>query len=1783
MADLSVAVAIVAEDKASGPIRGIASVVESLAGSVNAPVAALSTLTSALGAVGLASVGLHAVADAAKGLGSAIGVGLNASIENVSAQFQAFTKDSAVTAQVLGLVRKEANDTPFGFLELAQAVGGLIPSARQAREPLLDLTRTAEILAKTHPEQGLQGAAFALREAVSGDFTSVIERFDLPRQVINDLKAQGVPNLEIVRRAMAAMGYDIDVVTRASETLEGRWSTFQDALGDVRATLSKPLFDLLKTGLQEAQGLFDRNSERIMAWADVAGHVIADVVSAMARGVGSILSNLAPLGEGLAHAFDALRAGDVSGAIDAIGTGITGAFENIVAGVSGFAKSMFGAGYTLVATLANGIVSGIGAVVDAVGEVVAVIADFLVGNSPPPKGPLSQIDQGGYNVIAAFAGGVSAGSTAVATAVQEVATNFDALSIAGQASMDAVQAAFENAKGSLGGMKSVGLDAAGAIKDLEVQIRDLDHEAARVKYTADAIKDAFDDLAAPVKKALDELKGFRDFAADQKKIDLDREGLAIKQAELQARGNKGAEAAVKARRDEFSARKDAFEIQQQQAELDRRQAALPLEKQLADMKAQQDAILDPLQKQLRVYDEQKKALDFQRKQWQDIKSAIDDAVKAATPTGGGGGGGVAKGAAPGAKTGMANLKDLLPTKEEIDEFASKTFGGAGESIARGIATGAQKWFSAHAGEVIGGGLGAVLGGAVLGPIGAVAGGLLGGALVDAVNKHLAAHGIDGGALVASLGAGIAEVATRVSTFLGSLANAETLATAVNKAFGDLIPPGLNPILDAVDQAFAAIKTTVSGVVSTLQQGGLQGAWQAITTAMSDFAPTGERIQTALNAVGQAIGALVPQPLGNFVSGLIDTAKEATAGTSPLASLAAVVNTVSGAISDATSFVKDHVAVQAGLVAVIAGAATAWGLMTAAQIAQATATNIVSVATKAYAAVQAALNVVLTANPIGILVVALAALAVGLKYAYDNSEEFRTVVDGAFAAVKGAVATAIEAASGFITGFGELLTSVGNTVGRWYATVRAAFEDAQRAVVGAMLKTQVAIETGWDLAYGAVQYGVRAIRDTVQTGWDLVSGVVATAQDAISALLEGRWADFGTIVANAGTAILAKATQLWTGIRDAAVEWFDKIVSYLPDWGQSIVKGLAALVTDFVTGAAKLGKSIVDGIIGAIRDGIGEIGQAARAFAQAGLDAIKGVFKPGSPSRAAYAIAETVPQGIVSAFQDGTPSIAGAARRLAQAALDAVADRIPAFRQVGEDLMVRFNAAMRDTTPDTLAAITSFVDGAKTRFDALRTWLGDLHSGWIGQVAAKRTELLKLFNYQAFVRGEGTKVVPELEELANQFVSNLTDLATKAGDALSKLTTDYQDNVRKAREAAQQQAADAVAAAAARVQELAEQRSLQKRIQAQKDAFAAMLAIQKAAFDAQQNQLEAALSVQEQAYKIAFQAQLKLNRIGTDAAPGVTTAQAALDTQTELLRIDYEASRDLGRAATEDQKKEIAQRAADAKLALQDKIDEERFLAEATKDLRLKLQQEQILAEKEQALQALKDQAAEETYVREQTASLRAEIANRASAFDQLVARQTADFEASLDLDAYLRQIQQINDERDARIAGINDALREKEAALTADLETERAKILDNLKSEVEDLQKHYIDAVVEAFHHAQVDIQDFISTINDDLRAQTKAVANDVLALIGQIQQAKQQIGDTPSYSSPPPYVMPDTTRFGIPQSTPTPVNLGSSLSPVPAAGKTVINNVTVNALTANMSAEDLNNVLDRQRMLAGS
>lgn len=278
MASYTVQIIFEGEDRASGPARNVQGALGGL-GNVAGGLAG-GALAGAAG--GLLALGAGAAAFVHQGLD------FNNSMEIVTAQLNAFTKDGAKSAEILDMIKQRAASTPFAFEDMAEATAALLPVSKQSGLALEDLISKAEILAASNPAEGLEGAAFALKEAAGGDFTSIIERFNLPRQYLNQLKEQGVPAAEAVSMAMQQMGLDTDLVSNLAGTASGRWSTLMDTVTGLAASLTQPMFQLFSDGLGALQPQIDAAMPMLTAMAAELGGNLASGIQVVIQWGGEL-------------------------------------------------------------------------------------------------------------------------------------------------------------------------------------------------------------------------------------------------------------------------------------------------------------------------------------------------------------------------------------------------------------------------------------------------------------------------------------------------------------------------------------------------------------------------------------------------------------------------------------------------------------------------------------------------------------------------------------------------------------------------------------------------------------------------------------------------------------------------------------------------------------------------------------------------------------------------------------------------------------------------------------------------------------------------------------------------------------------------------------------------------------------------------------------------------------------------------------------------------------------------------------------------------------------------------------------------------------------------------------------------------------------------------------------------------------------------------------------------------------------------------------------------------
>ena len=272
----------------------------------------------------------------------------------------------------------------------------------------------------------------------------------------------------------------------------------------------------------------------------------------------------------------------------------------------------------------------------------------------------------------------------------------------------------------------------------------------------------------------------------------------------------------------------------------------------------------------------------------------------------------------------------------------------------------------------------------------------------------------------------ADDTTGVLKMLGdiSLGNADKLQTLV-RAYGKMssaqkvtlenvnmmIDAGFNPlnqICDATGESMSALYKRISdgkvgfneleaAVEAATSQGGQ--FYNGMLEASQTFNGRMSTLKDNLAALTGELTSGLFAALGDLVVKLNETAVSFLDNDEKIARLKDTIGIATAVIVAAgTAFLTYKGYVAAATAAEAIHTATTTAMTAAHKAAEAGATGL--------KLAQAALNAVISANPVGLFVAALAALAAGLVTAYQTSETFRTAVNSAFSAVQKIAQSAI---------------------------------------------------------------------------------------------------------------------------------------------------------------------------------------------------------------------------------------------------------------------------------------------------------------------------------------------------------------------------------------------------------------------------------------------------------------------------------------------------------------------------------------------------------------------------------------------------------------------------------------------------------------------------------------------------------------------------------------------------------------------------------------------------------
>jgi hypothetical protein len=292
-----------------------------------------------------------------------------------------------------------------------------------------------------------------------------------------------------------------------------------------------------------------------------------------------------------------------------------------------------------------------------------------------------------------------------------------------------------------------------------------------------------------------------------------------------------------------------------------------------------------------------------------------------------------------------------------------------------------------------------------------------------------------------------------------------------------------------------------------------------------------------------------------------------------------LNLVAGALSNLVGWIQKNSDLLKPLIVVIGAGAAAWGLYTL-------ATNAYTIATTAATIAQEGLNLAMSLNPIGIVIVLIAALVAAFIEAWQNSQTFRDIVTGVWNDIKSAVLTVV-------TWFTQTVPAAFATVLDWF---RNTWSEASALVSGVFTSLEHQAATGFGIP-GDVQAAFGGARSWFSDKWGDVKGFVSAVftdvehdaesgfgvPGAITGAFGGarswfsdKWGDVSGFVSGAFTSLIHDAEGGF-GVVNAIQGAFGGGKGGLLAWLSSTFSGVGKMLAGLVVGPINAVIEAIDAI------------------------------------------------------------------------------------------------------------------------------------------------------------------------------------------------------------------------------------------------------------------------------------------------------------------------------------------------------------------------------------------------------------------------------------------------------------------------------------------------------------------------------------------------------------------------------------------------------------------------------
>lgn len=431
----------------------------------------------------------------------------------------------------------------------------------------------------------------------------------------------------------------------------------------------------------------------------------------------------------------------------------------------------------------------------------------------------------------------------------------------------------------------------------------------------------------------------------------------------------------------------------------------------------------------------------------------------------------------------------------------------------------------------------------------------------------------GYSIMTAKGIATAESTTYMNSMLNELGKGGTkVSTALKqktgKSFQDLMKDGksLGDVLQILKDYANETGTNFNDLWSSSEAG--KAGLTLLSDGVDSFNDAVDGMNKSTGATSEALKKL--DTPSTKAKKAINQLKNAgiSLGQTALVSLTPVINSICNAIKNLTSWftglspgVQQVILVILGLITALAPVLIIVGKVISAI---GTIMTLAPMIVSAITAIGGAFNSVgamASANPIGMIIIAIGALVAVLIYAYNHCKTFRNIVNTAFTAVKNVVGSVVSALVGFFTGtipsafgaFANTVTSIitgvasviGSVLGGIGSVVSTIFSAIARVVTTVWNTIKNATVNVWNGIKMAVTHPITTLKSIVSSTVNGIKSTITTVWHAIKAVTTTVWGGIKAVIINPIQSAWKTITGIINKIRNTVKGIFNGLKLKLP--------------------------------------------------------------------------------------------------------------------------------------------------------------------------------------------------------------------------------------------------------------------------------------------------------------------------------------------------------------------------------------------------------------------------------------------------------------------------------------------------------------------------------------------------------------------------------------------------------------------------------------------------------------